>query len=204
MNFNNCKVAIYGTNNSYFSFNNPVLIKDASSVAINLKNNSTLESPGVSGVSHSSFYITTSERGIQSDSAKFFIENATISDTRYGIVTKNNAFFEFNKGNIDGTRYLNNASQAFGAYVSDTSVGNFFGSSVTGYTGGTGGTQSAMIAVVKNSTLFVESDAKRNIVNIVANGANSQGLVIVDINQGNKINNGSNVYYQIPGGDLGE
>lgn len=199
--FNNCKTALYGTNNSIFIFNEPILIKDSSDVAVNLKQNSLIEAYGASGVSHSSFRISTSERGIQLDSSKMFVENTTIESTRYGVVVKNNSFFELNKTNIDGTKFLGLSQQAFGVYVSDGSVGNFFASSTTGYTGGTGGTQSAMIAVVKNSTLFVESDVKKNNVNIVANGINSQGVVIVDINQGNKISGGSSVFYS---GDLPE
>lgn len=202
MNFNGCKIAIQGLNGSYFDFNNEILIKDATEVAINLKNNSIVDSPGISGASHSSFYIVTSERGFQVDNSKAIIENAYIVDTRYGVIAKNNSFLDFNKSTIDGQRYLNTNTQSFGAYISDGTVVNMYQSSVTGYTGGTGGTQTAMIASVKGSTIFVESDAKRTNINTVANGSSSLGFAVVDVNQGNKTNNGSSLfYYSGSGGD---
>lgn len=203
-NFNNCQTGIYANGNSTVSFNTKVLMKDASVSAATVRNNSYLTNQGISGNTGSSFDIVSCTRGLQVESSHVDIKYAKIQNTRYGVIAKNGTTFNFNNSEITTTDYTSFTGQAYGMYVSDGSIGNFFDSSVTGYAGGTASLTSGNFVVVKASKIFVGATAQKQQANTTALGADLVGDVYVDTTKGNTIILGNPIVEYLPPGDLPE
>ena len=197
-NFNNCQTGIYASDASTIRLTDKVIIKDASVSGLTIRNNSYLSNPGVSGSTASSFDIVSCVRGFQIETSHIDVQNAKITDTRYGVISANASSFNLNKSVIEGGAYSSFTGQAYGLYVSDASVGNFFESSVTGYAGGTGSLTGGNFAVFKNSTVFVGATAQKLQANTTALGVDLQGSVVVDTSLGNKITVGDPLLDYLP------
>lgn len=197
-NFNNCNIGIYAKDHSTVRIDHRTVIKDASNTGILVKNNTYLYHPGISGSTGSSFDIISCNRGIQVDSAHFDIENAKISNTRYGVVAVNGSVFNFAKSDINTTAYVSFTGQAYGMFVSDGTIGSIFNTSITGYAGGTASLTSGNVAVVKNAVLFVGATSQQLAVNNAALGSGLPGYTVVDTTLGNKVSNNSYVIYDAP------
>ena len=195
-NFNNCNFGIYAKDTGTIRIGHRALVKDAANTGVLIKNNAYFYSPGVSGSTGSSLDIVACNRGIQTDSAHFDVENAKISDTRYGVVAINGSVFNFARSDINTTAYTSFTGQAYGMYVSDGTIGSIFNTSITGYFGGTASLTSGNIALAKNAILFVGATSQQQSVNTAALGSGLPGYAVVDTNLGNKINNDSSVVFE--------
>jgi hypothetical protein len=197
--FNNCKTGINIKNSSTARFSSPMLIKDASNVGIALNNNCFFKNDGVSGSTGSSINVISSTRGIQLDKmSRADLQNASIKDTRYGVVSANASFFNFNQSSINAGSYSSFTGQSYGIYATDSSIGNVFSTSITGYPGATASLTNGNMAIAKNAILFVGTTSQANNVNITALGAALPGDVVVDVTLGNKIVLGDPVFTVMP------
>jgi hypothetical protein len=188
---------MYIKNGSNVRFSNTTIVKDANLAGIALNNNSSFESPGVSGNTGSSLRILSCARGIQVDNnSRFDVGNALIRDTRYGAVATNASSFSLFQSEIYGDSYSVFNGNTFGVFLSDASVGSIYSTSITGYTGGTGSATAANASAIKNSTLLVGTTAQSSLVNTNLLGASLAGDVIVDTSLGNILSGGRvNVTY---------
>lgn len=184
-NFNNCKVAIYATNNSLIKTRNTVMIKDATTSGIILRDNSLLTAPGLSGVTASSFNIIACERGIHADASRVNMNFAHVKATKIGLLTVNSSNFNFDKNVVDGSVYSGYTGYAYGAYITDSSRGTFYDTTITGYTGGTGSQTSGNYATVASSVVFTGSTAQAALVNINTGGVSIAGTVYTNSTKGN-------------------
>lgn len=183
-NFNNCKTAIFATNNSKIKTNDPILIKDASVAGIVLKENSLLIAPGVSGVTASSLNIIACERGIYSDASRVNLNFAHIKETKIGFLAANSSNFNFDKNTVDGGKYYGFTGYAYGAYVVDASRGTFYDTNITGYTGGTGSQTSGNYVSVASSVVFAGTTTQTALINLNSGGVGIAGSAYTNTTKG--------------------
>lgn len=195
-NFNNCKVGINLKNSSSATFTSTIRIKDSVNAGVILDNNSILENVGISGSTGSSLKIENCERGIQMNGAsRIIVENAQITDTRYGVLSLNASTFDFNKSVITAGKYSTTTDAAYGVFAADSSVGNVYTTSITGYPGGTASLTSGNLISIKSSKIFVGTTADKLSANTVAFGTALQGDVLVDVTLGTFNRGNWNVAY---------